>query len=33
VELTKDRWVNKEQAIRDLNTAVEQLRIAEKYAK
>jgi hypothetical protein len=33
VEMTKERWVNRDQAIRDLNTAVEQLRIAEKYAK
>jgi DNA-binding transcriptional MerR regulator len=33
VEQTKGAWVHKEQALRDLNTATEQLRIAEKYAK
>jgi hypothetical protein len=33
LEQSKEKWGHREQAIRDLNTAIEQLRIAEKYAK
>jgi hypothetical protein len=33
IEGTKEKWGHKEQALRDLTTAIEQLRIAEKYAK